>query len=65
MEIWKVLVPPEIEQFLDIQGKLHKAASDDKISRWIKNTISSVGIDIEISEAHSTRSVLVFHQRKF
>ena len=53
IEIRKGLVPPEIKQFLVTYGKPHKAASDDTISRWIKNTISS----IDVFKAHSTRSV--------
>ena len=56
MKIREELAPPEIEQFLVIYGKPHKAASGDKISRWIKNTIFSVGFDIDVSEAHSIRS---------
>ena len=56
IEIRRELVPPEIKQFLVTYGKLHKAASDDTISRWIKNTISSTGIDIDVFKAHSTRS---------
>ena len=54
--IRKELVPPEIKQFLVTYGKPHKAASDDTISRWIKNTISSVAIDIDVFKTHSTRS---------
>ena len=57
IEIRKKLVPPEIKQFLVTYGKPHKAASDDTISRWIKNTISSAGIDIDAFKAHPTRSV--------
>ena len=56
MEIRKELVPPEIKQFLVTYGKPHKVASDDKISRWIKNTISCAGIGIDVFKAHSTRS---------
>ena len=56
IEIRRELVPPEIKQFLVTYGKPHKAASDDTISRWIKNTISSAGIDIDVFKAHSTRS---------
>ena len=56
IEIRKELVPPEIKQFLVIYEKPHKAASDDTISRWIKNTISSAGIDIDVFKVHSTRS---------
>ena len=56
IEISKELVPPEIKQFLVTYGKPHKAASDDTISRWIKNTISSVAIDIDVFKTHSTRS---------
>ena len=56
IEVRKELVPPENKQFLVTFGKPHKAASDDTISRWIKNTISSAGIDIYVFKAHSTRS---------
>ena len=56
IEIRRELVPPEIKQFLVTYGKPHKAASDDTISRWIKNTISSAGIDIDVFKANSTRS---------
>ena len=52
----KELVPPEIKQFFVTYGKLQKAASDDTISRWIKNTIPSVGIDTYVFKAHSNRS---------
>ena len=56
IEIRKELVLPEIKQFLVTHGKTHKATSDDTISRWIKNTISSAGVDIHVFKAHSTRS---------
>ena len=56
IEIRRELVPPEIKQFLVTYGKPHKAASDDTISRWIKNTISSAGIDIDVFKVHSSRS---------
>ena len=56
IEIRKELVPPEIKQFLVTYGEPHKAASDDTISRWIKNTISSVGIDIDVFKTQPTRS---------
>ena len=56
IEIRKELVPPEIKRFLVTYGRPHKAASDDTISRWIKNNISSTGIDIDVFKAHSTRS---------
>ena len=58
IETRKELVPPEIKQFLVTYGKPHKAASDDTISRWIKNTISSAGIDIDVFKAHLTGSAL-------
>ena len=54
IEIRKELVAPEIKQFLVTYGKPHKGASDNNISRWIKNTISSAGIDIDVFKAHST-----------
>ena len=53
IEIRKKLVPPETKQFL-VTGKPNKAASDDAIYRWIKNTIFSTGIDIDVFEAHLT-----------
>ena len=56
IEIRKELVPPDIKQFLVTYGKSHKAASDDEISRWIKNTIFSAGIDKDVFKAHSTRT---------
>ena len=56
IEIRKELVPPDIKQFLVTYGKPQKAASDDIISRWIKNTISSAGIDRDVFKAHSARS---------
>ena len=56
IEIRRELVPPEIKQFLVTYGKPHKTASDDTMSRWIKNTISNTGIDIHVFKAHSTRS---------
>ena len=70
IEIRKELVPLEIKQLFVTYGKLQKAASDDKISRWIKNTIPSAGIDTGVFKAHSNRSSvrqnkLVFHVRKF
>ena len=34
----------------------HKAASKDTISRWIKRTLTSAGIDTNIYGAHSTRA---------
>ena len=52
VEIRKKLDSPEIKQFLVSYGKPHTAASDDTISRWIKNIISSAGIDIEIFTVH-------------
>ena len=55
--IRKQLVLPEIKQLLSyLCGKPHKATSDDTISRWIKNTISSVNIHIDVFKAHSTCS---------
>ena len=57
IETRKELVPPEIKQFLVTYGKPHNAASDDTISPWIKNTIFSSGIGIDVFKAHSTRSV--------
>ena len=56
IEISKELVPPEIKQFLVTYGKPHKAVSDDTITRWIKNIISSAGIDIDVVKPHLTRS---------
>ena len=38
-------------------GKPHKAASDNTISRWRKNTISSASIDIDVFKRNSSRSV--------
>ena len=55
-EIRKELDPPEIKQFLVTYIKPHKAASDDTISRWIKNTISRTGFDIDVFKAHSNCS---------
>ena len=37
-------------------GKPHKAASDDTISQWIKNTIIGADIDVDVFKAHSSRS---------
>ena len=48
IEIRNELVPSEIKQLLVTYEKPHKAASDDTISRWNKNTISSAGIDIAV-----------------
>ena len=48
IEIRNELVPSEIKQFLVTYEKPHKAASDDTISRWNKNTISSAGINIAV-----------------
>ena len=56
LEIGRELVPPEIKQFLVTYGKPYKTVSVDLISWWIKNTISSAGIDIDVFKAHSTRS---------
>ena len=56
IEIRRELVPPEIKQFLVTYGKPYKTVSDDLISWWIKNTISSAGIDIDVFKAHSTCS---------
>ena len=56
IQIRNKLVSPEIEQFLVTYGKPHIVASDDTIFRWIKNTISSPGIDVYLFKAHSTRS---------
>ena len=53
-EIRKELAPPEIKQFLVTYGKPHKVASDDTIPRWIKNTISSAIIEIDVFKAHSS-----------
>ena len=56
IEIRKELVPPEIKQLLVTYRRPLKAASDDTISRWIKSTIPSAGIDNDVFTAHSTRS---------
>ena len=48
IEIRNELVPSEIKQFLVTYEKPHKAASDDTISRWNKNTIFSAGINIAV-----------------
>ena len=56
IEIRKKLVSPEIKQFLVTYAKPSKAASNDTISRWIKNTISSADIDINVFKAYLTRS---------
>ena len=56
IEIKKQLVPPDIKQFLVTYGRQHEDASDDTISRWIKNTNSSAGINSDVFKAHSTRS---------
>ena len=48
--------PNQVKQLLVTYGKPHKAASDDTISRWIKNTISSAGIGIAVFKEHLNRS---------
>ena len=65
------LVLPEIKQFLVTHGKPHKAASDDTISQWIKNTIIGADIDIDLKHIQPvlshpvSQSKLVFHKRLF
>ena len=52
-EIRKELVPNEIKQFLVTYGKPRTPLRGYK---WIKDTISSAGIDTDVFKAHSTRS---------
>ena len=37
-------------------GKLHKEASSDILSRWIKGELPNTGIDVTIFQAHSCRA---------
>ena len=56
IEIERNLSYLRLSSYLVTCGKPHKATSDDTISRWIKNKISSANIHIEVLKAHSTCS---------
>ena len=52
----KLLPIANNKAFIITFGKPHKPASNDTISRWIKDTLKNSGINIEIFTSHSCRS---------
>ena len=55
----KLLVSTNIKQLFVTYGTPHKPATNDTISRWIKNELKSAGVDIEAFKAHSCRAASV------
>ena len=55
----KLLVSSEIKQLFVTYGTPHRPATNDTISRWIKNELKSAGVDIHAFQAHSCRAAAV------
>ena len=50
------LIRGQITQLLVSFVKPHLAISKDTLSRWIKSTMNSAGVDMKVFKSHSTRS---------
>ncbi len=50
------LVSSDNKQLFVTYGTPHRPATNDTISRWIKNELKSAGVDIQVFKAHSCGS---------
>ena len=56
LEQWKLLVNNDVKEFVISYGKQHQPVDSDTLSRWIKDELKLLGVDIKVFTAHSCRS---------